>query len=319
VNSVRSARLTGPRQVEIGQRQLPRVKRLQVQVEILENGLCGSDGRLWIGDEPSRFPDWLGHEAAGIVAEIGEDVETLDRGDLVALWLPASGGGLGEAVVAEECHCVRVKPDAQFVAAGEPLGCCVQAVEMAAPGLGATVAVIGGGWMAMVIAQLSLLRGASSVLVAARRDYALAQARAFGVTDVVNVQRDSLRDAAWDLTHGAGFDVAYEVTGSQEGLDLIGEVTRPGGAAVEVGYHQSGAGVRTRDEELWNRKALRMVNAHFGGDVMAGIRAGMRLVEAGRIDVASLVTHTFPLREVAEALETVVARPDGYFKAVVRI
>ena len=52
---------------------------------------------------------------------------------------------------------------------------------------------------------------------------------------------------------------------------------------------------------------------------MAGMRSGMRLVNAGVLDVASLKTHVYPLDDLSEAFRTAVAKPDGFVKAVVEL
>ena len=65
--------------------------------------------------------------------------------------------------------------------------------------------------------------------------------------------------------------------------------------------------------------AFHMVNAHFRDidTIMLGMRAGMRLVNAGILDVAGLMTHIFPLAGIAEAFEVASARPEHFVKAVV--
>ena len=65
--------------------------------------------------------------------------------------------------------------------------------------------------------------------------------------------------------------------------------------------------------------AFHIVNAHFRDidTIMRGMRAGMRLVNAGILDVAGLMTHTFPLADIAEAFEVASARPEHFVKAVV--
>jgi len=61
------------------------------------------------------------------------------------------------------------------------------------------------------------------------------------------------------------------------------------------------------------------VNAHFReiDTIMAGMRAGMRLVNAGVLDASSLVTAAYRLDEIEAAFETAAAKPDGFVKAVI--
>jgi len=84
-----------------------------------------------------------------------------------------------------------------------------------------------------------------------------------------------------------------------------------------VGYHQGGT--RTIPLAHWNWMAFEIVNAHFRevDTIMRGMRAGMRLVNAGVLDVSSLVTGTYPLGRIAEAFEVATAKPNGFVKAIV--
>jgi threonine dehydrogenase-like Zn-dependent dehydrogenase len=65
--------------------------------------------------------------------------------------------------------------------------------------------------------------------------------------------------------------------------------------------------------------AFDIVNAHFRNidTIMSGMHAGMRLVNAGVLDVRQLVTNVYPLERIDEALETAAAKPNGFLKAVV--
>jgi threonine dehydrogenase-like Zn-dependent dehydrogenase len=84
-----------------------------------------------------------------------------------------------------------------------------------------------------------------------------------------------------------------------------------------VGYHQGG----TRAIPLgdWNWMAFELINAHFRDidTIMRGMRRGMRLVNAGVLDVSSLVTGAYPLGRIADAFATAAAKPDGFVKAVI--
>ena len=153
--------------------------------------------------------------------------------------------------------------------------------------------------------------------VADIRSDRLARAERLGATLTVDTSADPLRAAVLAATDGAGSDLTYEVTGVQGGLDLAGEVTRMGGKLCIVGYHLGGT--RTVPLGHWNWMGFKILNGHFRdrGTIMGGMRAGMRLVNAGSIDVAQLVSHHYPLDRIAEAFEVAAAMPEGFTKAVI--
>lgn len=312
---MRAALLTQPFQIDIVDRELPPVSGSMVRVRVLQCGVCTSELDMWSGRAAEKLPVALGHEVAGVVEEIGEDVATVKLADRVAVWV--HGGGFAEEVVVEERHCVAVADGVAYPAVAEPLACVVNAVELAAPALADDVVIIGAGYMGNLIQMVTALKGPRTITVADVREDALARATELGATRVVDTSTESLPRVVEEITDGRGADVTYEVTGIERGLVLAGEVTRMSGTLCIVGYHQGG----TRSIPLahWNWMAFDLVNAHFRDieTIMRGMRTGMRLVNAGRLDAAQLVTGSFSLDEIGHAFETAAAKPDGFVKAVV--
>jgi threonine dehydrogenase-like Zn-dependent dehydrogenase len=91
------------------------------------------------------------------------------------------------------------------------------------------------------------------------------------------------------------------------------------GTVVIVGFHQGG--MRQIPLADWNWNAFRVVNAHFRdvATIMRGMRIGMRLLTSGRLDVADLLTHRYPLGEIGAAFEAALAKPEGFVKATVAV
>ena len=312
---MKAALLTQPFQIDIVERELPPVSPSQVRVRVLQCGVCTSELEVWSGKAADRLPVALGHEVAGVVEEIGRDVTTVRVGDRVAVWV--QGGGFAEEVVVDERYCVPVADGVAYPAVAEPLACVVNAVELAAPALADDVVIIGAGYMGNLLQMVTALKGPRTITVADVREDALARAAELGATRVVDTSTESLPRVVEEITDGRGADVTYEVTGIERGLVLAGEVTRMSGKLCIVGYHQGG----TRSIPLadWNWMAFDLVNAHFRDidTIMRGMRIGMRLVNAGRLDATRLVTGSFSLDEIGRAFETAVAKPDGFVKAVV--
>jgi L-iditol 2-dehydrogenase len=312
---MRAALLTQPFQIDIVDRELPSVSGSMVRVRVLQCGVCTSELDMWSGRAAEKLPVALGHEVAGVVEEVGEDVATVKVADRVAVWV--HGGGFAEEVVVEERYCVAVADGVAYPAVAEPLACVVNAVELAAPALADDVVIIGAGYMGNLIQMVTALKGPRTITVADVREDALARAAELGATRVVDTSAESLPRVVEEITDGRGADVTYEVTGIERGLVLAGEVTRMSGKLCIVGYHQGG----TRSVPLadWNWMAFDLVNAHFRDidTIMRGMRTGMRLVNAGVLDAAQLVTGSFSLDEIGRAFETAAAKPDGFVKAVV--
>ncbi|MFF4756702.1 zinc-binding dehydrogenase [Streptomyces sp. NPDC002514] len=308
--------LTGPGRVEARRRRLEPVRTGQALIRVTQCGLCASEADQWMG-RSGRYPVEIGHEVAGVVEEIAPDQEggPLNAGDHVVSWVP--GGGFTEFMVIETSQAIPVRPGIAFPAVAEPLSCCVNAVELAAPRVGADVVILGTGFMSLLIQRLSVLKGARSVIVAGRRPDALARSSHWGATRVVDLRTESLADAVAADTEAAGADVTYEVTGAQETLTIAGQVTRTSGTVVIAGYHQGEP--RTIDLGHWNERAFRIVNAHFRDlpTILGGMRTAIALVESGQLDPSGLLTHRYPLHEVRAAFRDAVGKPDGFVKAAI--
>ena len=224
-------------------------------------------------------------------------------GDRVAVW--TTGSGYAEYVTAPAAYCRALGDVPLDVGLLEPIACAANAVELADVRLADDVVIIGAGFMGALVQQLVQLRGARTVTVVDRRPDVLALAAA--------ARRDP------DRRHDLGSrspdtrcaDVTFEVTGVQGGLDLVGDVTRMSGKVVLVGFHQGPP--RAVPLGWWNWMAYDLRNAHFREvtTIMRGMDIGARLLTAGRLDLAPLVTHRFDLADINAAFRAAVTKPEG--------
>lgn len=310
---MRRALLTGPWQIELVDESIRPPKAAEVRLRVQECGICASDVDLWAGRGQERFPVAIGHEVAGAVEEVGAGANGIRVGDTVAAWV--EGGGFAEYVSVEERLCVPVDESVRYAAVAEPLACIINAVELAAPALGADVTIVGAGYMGNLLQLVSLLKGPRSLTMIDVRSDALERARQLGTTATVNSKGRTPREVANEI---APADLTYEVTGTQGGLELASALTRMGGKLCIVGYHLGGA--RTVPLGYWNWMAFELINAHFRDRevIMRGMRAGLALVNAGRLNVAPLVTHTATLERISDAFQLASQKPAGFCKAVIR-
>lgn len=298
-----------------------------VRVEAV--GLCGSDLHWYadggIGDATLLRPLVLGHEIAGVVQ--GGPLD----GQRVALD-PAVPCGTCDTCLSGHrnlCPVVRfaghgavdgglqeliVWPDAQLhpLPAGigaaqatvlEPLGVAVHAVDLAHVRLGSSVAVIGCGPIGLLLLQVLRAAGAARVIavepLAHRRD----AARRYGADSVLDPAQ--LRpDGVFVTGLGAeGVDVVLEVVGSAAAVELAVRAARPGGRVVLVGIPDDD---RTSfPASVARRKGLTIAVARRMKEVYP---RAIALVAAGLVDAASLVTHRYPLEDVARAFRGAAAR-----------
>ena len=307
--------LRAPHTIEVVEGAVPKTSPDEVLLRVANCGVCASEVDMWEGRSEIDFPRYVGHEVSGVVEHVGERVRSLRPGDPVAAWV--TDRGFAEYVAVKEEHCVPAGGVPLELALAEPLACAVNAVELAAPVLGDDVLVIGAGFMGNLVQKLVQLKGPRHVIVADTRRDAVERARRLGATEVVDVRTESLKRVVSRLTDKRGVDVAFEVTGVQAPLDVLGDVTRMSGKVAIVGFHQGGR--RRLPLAQWNYKAFEIVNAHFREveTIMRGMRAGMRLLTSGRLALDGLVSHSFAFDELDRAFEIALEKPEGFVKATV--
>jgi threonine dehydrogenase-like Zn-dependent dehydrogenase len=161
------------------------------------------------------------------------------------------------------------------------------------------------------------LRGASRLLAVDVRPEVLELARLFGADAAVVPDAIDPADLDGQADAARGFDVVFEASGTQAGLDLASRLVRQHGILSIVGYHQGPS--RTVDMQSWNFKAIDVVNAHVrrDSDRMSAMAAGLALIEAGKVDFGRLVTHRYSLADIDRAFADLETKPAGFVKAVI--
>jgi L-iditol 2-dehydrogenase len=307
--------LTAPKRLELLQRDLAPLDPTEVLIDVTRCGVCASDVDRWLGKSDDAMPAWLGHEPAGIVAEVGRDVTHVAPGDRVACWV--EGGGFADRVVTDERHCLKCDESCPTPEMAEPLACVVNSVGLAAPALGDDVVIVGAGFMGLLLQLVMQARGPRTITVADVRPGALQRAADLGATYTVNTATEDLAKRVGEITDGRGADLTFEVSGLNVGLDLAAAATRMSGKLCIVGYHQGG----TREIPLgeWNWMAYTIINAHFRDKqtILAGMRTALRLMSAGVVDLRPLISHVMPLGQIAAAFDTAAAKHDDFVKAAI--
>jgi L-iditol 2-dehydrogenase len=278
----------------------------ELLIQVIANGLCASELPTWSRGPAEGSPATLGHEPVGRVVELGSGVDTIAIGDIVTGRLSDS---FAELIVVPAEDAVVVPPGLSYEAGiGEPLGCVVEALRRARLDTGDRVAVVGVGFMGLCLIQLLATSAVGELVAIDVREDARRAALGYGASAALNP------DDAAPLTDA--FDVVFEVSGTQGGLDLATTLTRSGGTLDIVGYHQ---GARTVDMQAWNWKALDVVNGHVRDQrrLTDSIRRGLAVAAGGRIDYASLFTHRYPLSDLDRAYADLRAKPDGFVKALI--
>ena len=315
---MRAARVVAPGRIEIVEAPIPAPAPGEIRVRLEGCGVCASnvppyEGREWFAYPMD--PGGLGHEGWGRVDALGEGAEGFAVGERVAF---LSNHAYAEYDVVATDQAVRLPASLDGVPfPGEPLGCAMNIFERSHVAAGDVVAIVGIGFLGALLTRLCANAGARVVAIA-RKDEALALARAMGAAETVRLDdRWAVVERVKALTEGKGCDVVVEAVGKQEPLDLATDLVREMGRLVIAGYHQDG--LRSVNLQVWNWKGLEVTNAHEreGARYLSGIRAAAAAVERGELDPTPLYTHRFGLEDLGTALDLTRDRPAGFMKALV--
>lgn len=309
----RVAYLVGKNRFELREEDVPRLGERDLLVKVKACGICTGDIYSFLG-----YPTWftlpaaLGHEPSGEVVEVGPRVSRFKPGDRVTV---LGGPGYADYVVVEESYAEPIPPDVPFEhAIGEPLACAVNGVRLAAPSFGDTVAVVGTGFMGLLLVQaLSRMHLDCLIAVDVREDR-LRLAKEFGAGIAVNPRREDLDSLVAEL--GGGCDIVIEATGSPNGVDVATKLVRRRGKLCIFSYHPLPVPV---DLRTWDAKGLEVVmtNPNRAEDMRVNLRIAMKSLSRGVFKMEKLVTHRWPLAEIQKAFEYASSKPVDYIKGVI--
>jgi 2-desacetyl-2-hydroxyethyl bacteriochlorophyllide A dehydrogenase len=319
---VKAVVVEGPSRVAYREVDPPAVGPGDVLVASREAGLCRTDIEVMTGQftDPRwvRFPVIPGHEWAGTVAQVGDEVRSLRVGDRVVCegmitcgrcrpcrngdthWcveIEALGftrpGGYAELVAVPQ-RVVHRLPDHVSFDAGvlvEPASVVLHGLEKARPRPGESAGVIGVGTLGSLAIALLALHSPSRIVAYGVREEELELGRTLGATEVA---------LAGQGTPGEGeLDLVVETAGVPSAVALATELCRPGGRTVLLGIAGEGRQL-TLPSDLLVGKDMALI-----GSLAYPARTWSRVVALladGVLELDPIVTHRFPVAEFEEAI-----------------
>lgn len=320
----------------------PAPKPHEALIRIESTGVCGSDMHYFsegrIGKTVITTPIILGHEYAGIVEDVGSEADRSLIGKRVAVEPgipcmrcefclkghynvcptlqfpggPPNDGALCEYICVHAAFCFPV-PEAMTSAEAamiEPLAVALHAIELANLKAGETVAILGLGPVGLLTAQAARVAGAGKIYGCDLHDYRVAASSKHGVDAAFNAANENTLDTILRETNGRGVDIAIDCARSTETPAMCCRIARPAGRCVLVGISGEENGVFPVD--IARRKELTIT---WCRRFLFNFPTAIDLVASGRIDVKSMITHSYPLDRSLEAFNLVEQAADGVLKA----
>ncbi|CAM6081794.1 unnamed protein product [Calypogeia fissa] len=330
--------LIGKEKLEMRPFKLPeKLGPREARIRMKAVGICGSDSSyvrtMCCGDYEVKEPMVMGHECAGIIEEVGSEVDHLALGDPVALEpgiscglcsfcktgvynlcpkmkffaTPPIDGCLAEQIIHPADMCFKL-PENLTLEEGamcEPLSVGVHACKRTSVGPDTTVLIIGGGHIGLISMLCVRAFGSPRIVLADVGEQKLALAKKLGVDATVFVSRDEKQDIEKEVKEcqeamGGPIDVTLDCVGLEKSMITSMKATRPGGKICMVGMRGTDmnlpiAAAAAREVDILG--VFRYRNTY---------PLCIQLLSTRKVDVRPLITHHygFTQEEVVKAFQT---------------
>jgi L-iditol 2-dehydrogenase len=314
----------------------PTIGPEEVLIRIEASGICGSDVMEWY--RLHKAPLVLGHEIAGEIVEVGDQVKKYKKGDRAAAshHVPCntchyclSGhstvcdtlrstnfypGGFSEFVLLPAINVDRgiylLPEDMSYEAATfiEPLACVLRAQRISNLSPGQTVLVIGSGISGLLHIQLARSLGAGKVIATDVSPFRIQAAQELGAHAVIQAQ-DLNPDRLRQLNQGRLADQVIICTGAREAqLQGLASVER-GGTILFFAPTDQGVTIPLSINDLFFRNDITLTTSYAGSP--ADHWRAMQLIQAGVLNIPRMITHRFGLPDTVKGFQLVAQGQDS--------
>ena len=341
MTTMTAAFFDGKGKMELRDHPKPVVGPEDIILNVKATGICGSDLQMNMDkDAPDKLP--VGHEVAGIIEEIGENVDPKLLGQRVAVeiighgracttcWYcrqgqfklctnmaPPEGGGFAEFMKRKAIGCYRV-PDSmswEEAALVEPLAVSIHGVRRGDMNGGEVVAVLGSGTIGLTAIAAAKALGAEKVFATARYEQQATLAKQLGADGVLPDDGPAFWETIADATDGRGADVTIETVGGYQSATMhqAVTVTRDQGRIVVIG------GFRRPFEfdfltPMISEQSIIFSSCYAVLEGRHDYELAIDMIASGKAPIEQMVTHTYGLDQIQQGFETSYDKSTGAVK-----
>ena len=307
-------------------------------------GVCGSDIHYYrtgrIGSQVVEYPFTVGHECAGVVAEVGSEVSLIAVGDRVAIepamtcgkcdqcrtgrentcrhnrFLGCPGqaeGSMSEYLVMPQQNCFKIEDHLSLAEAtiSEPLAIAIYAVRQAGLNKHHQIGILGMGPIGRTVMLAALDEGCENIFCTDKIDARCAAAEHAGASWAGNPKQLDVVDKV--LEHvSLGLDIVFECCGQQDALDQAVDMLKPGGKLVIIGIPEV-ATITFKPERI-RRREITLINIRRQREC---VQPALDLIAKHQAAVDGMITHHFGFSESKAAFDMVADYRDGVVKAMI--
>lgn len=346
--------ITAPGEVGWIEKEQPPLASRSARIKTIAAAICSSDIHAWEMSKagPAQLNNFLGHEAIGVITEVGADVKDFKVGDKVLCpsttpdWdtlecqkdlHQQSGGPSGgfrflkkqdgsfaeyfDVIQADQnlCHIPEWMSDETALMLTDMTSTGFSGVEMVDLKYGESIAVIGIGPVGLMSVAAARIGGAGRIIAVGSRKVCVDLAKEYGANDVISYRDGDIVEQIKALTDGQGVDKVVITGGGNDVVEQALAMVKWGGIVGNLNYFSDVLNPIKIMPITWGRgmgnKQLRSTLAPGGRLRMERLRD---VVRYGNFDPAKLVTHRFyGLDKVEEAFWFMEGKPADMIKPIV--
>ena len=326
--------------VRIEQMPIPRIQNDELLVKVEASGICGSDVMEWY--RLKKAPRVLGHEIAGDIVEMGENVIDYKIGErvFVSHHVPCNSckfcledkhtlchtlhstnfdpGGFAQYIripkINVENGVFKLPPEISYEEGVfiEPLACVVRGLKIANFQRGQSILIIGSGISGLLHIKLARSLGAKKIISVDINSYRLTMAKKMGADESSDAKND-VNKYIRDCNDGQLVDLAVTCTGAPSAVKQAIQSVGFGGTILFFAPTEPGIEIPFPLFDLWN-KGVNMVSTYAGSP--NDIKDAIELIKSKQVKVIDMITHKYPLKETAKGFE-IVSKAQDSIKVIV--
>lgn len=325
--------------VEITKRPIPKdLQHGEVLIKVLATSICGTDVHIYEYDDWSKAriktPFIAGHEFSGEVVAVGPGVTNVKIADNVSAETHIVCDSCefcrrGEAHICQNTKIIGVDTDGcfaeyvklpaknlivndpnvdpRFLSIQEPLGNAVHTM-LHFDIIGKTVAIVGCGPIGLMAVNVSKAVGASKIIAIEVNEYRINMAKELGADVVINPMKEDVIKRVLEETNGLGVDVVGEFSGNKTAIEQAFKYVKLGGKMSLLGITPKNIEIDLSNDIVFKGITIYGVTGRRMFSTWDQVKG---LVSSGRLNLDKMVTHTFKLTEIDQAMEVMKSGNSG--------
>ncbi|HTY75066.1 MAG TPA: zinc-dependent dehydrogenase [Candidatus Nanoarchaeia archaeon] len=315
--------------VRVQEMPKPAVGRDEFLLKVMASGICGSDVTEWY--RVPKAPKVLGHEATGVIEEVGEAVTDYKIGDrvFVSHHVPCNKCRYclrGHHTACETLHTTNYYPGgfAQYIRVPkinvekgvyrlpenmsfeegtfiEPLACVVRGQRLSSVGKEDTVLIIGGGLAGILHLQLAKAKGAKNVVVSDINPFRLRQAEKFGADHTIDA-KGNIAQQLKNVNEERLADQVIVCTGATPAAHSALECVDKGGSILFFAVPDPTVRIQLPITDFW-RNEITLRTSY--GAAPQDLEESLELLSQKKLNVVDMITHRLPIKDAAEGFRLV--------------